>query len=305
MSVKGVNLFYYLSRCLLGLSFLLSAVLKFISLDSFETYVFSLDFCGLVLSSFLSRGLLLVEAFLGIMLMTTMFRKKVDLASFSLLAFFSVFLIYLIVIGEDGNCHCMGETFSFSPIQSLCKNVLFFILLCFATKSPEFPIKKTVLWTLLVFVVSAVFAFVKLPIGIIPPKETKFNEELYVQLEKRHEDLQVLRTEDRVAVCLFSVKCKHCKAAMRKLEVCRKESSENIPIQWIVWGDDEGLEKFLAETSVQQQPYFFLEPIQLMPITEFNIPLFLFFEKGKVVGKMSNATFDEDLCRKFFMNEKK
>ena len=35
-----------------------------------------------------------------------------------------------------------------------------------------------------------------------------------------------------------------------------------------------------------------------MPITEYNVPLIVIYNKGEMKLKMSNATFDDEACRK-------
>lgn len=291
--------FYYTSRCIVGALFLLSAILKFISIESFESYVFSFGFFSLKISSYLSRFLLFAETSLGILLITTVGKKWVDYLCYSLITLFSFFLFYLLYVGDDGNCHCMGETFSLTPLQSLLKNVWLLLLLLFGSKCKPFQIKRDRLIIVLVLIASFVFAFIKLPVGLGQYKETKFNEQAYHKLQEEYHELKALDEEDKVVLCFFSVKCKHCKMAMRKLEVCLKKADIQPTVQWVVWGDDVGLQKFIEETRVTPQSHFYLTPIKLMPVTEYNVPLILFMQHGEVKAKMSNATFDETACVTF------
>ena len=291
--------FYYTSRCLVGALFLLSAILKFISIESFESYVFSFGFFSLKLSSYLSRFLLFAEASLGILLITTIGKKWVDYLCYFMITLFSIFLFYLLYVGDDGNCHCMGETFSLTPLQSLLKNAWLLLLLLFGSKCKPFQIKRDRLIITIVLIASFVFAFIQLPVGLGQYKETKFNEQAYHKLQEEYHELKALDEEDKVVLCFFSVKCKHCKMAMRKLEVCLKKADIQPTVQWVVWGDDVGLQEFIEETRVTPQSHFYLTPIKLMPVTEYNVPLILFMQHGEVKAKMSNATFDETACVTF------
>ena len=45
------------------------------------------------------------------------------------LAVFSCFLLYLVFVGNEGNCHCFGEVIDMRPEESLSKNVGLAILL--------------------------------------------------------------------------------------------------------------------------------------------------------------------------------
>ena len=298
MTRETSNKIFYVCRCLLGLMFILSAVLKFISLGAFESYVFSLDFFNLTVSSYLSRCLLLAEASLGCLLISTLYKRVVDLLTLFMLIGFSGLLLYLLLIGEDGNCHCMGESFSLSPAASLLKNGVLFLLLFFAVKCEPFNVPYPRVVLALILLSSLVFAFVKLPLGWGTPRETKFNVEAYAQLEQTKPELMELKEKDVAVVCFFSVKCKHCKMAMRKLEVCLKNATVQPAIQWIVWGDEKELQAFEEETGVAPQSHFFMDPVDMMPITEYNIPLIVIYNKGEMKLKMSNATFDDEACRK-------
>ncbi len=284
-------------RLVLGLVFLLSAALKFWSLDAFESYIFSLGFFNLTFSSFLSRCVLFAEAFLGLMLLSMLFRKWVDRAVLLLLVGFSVLLSYLLVTGNDGNCHCMGEAFSLSPGWSLLKNVALLLLLFFSSKCEITFVRRQKRWLSVFFFVSLAFAFCKLPLGWGTPRETKYNAQAYAELEQKQPELRVARASDRAVVCLFSVKCRHCKMAMRKLEVVLREATD-VPVQWVVWGSEGELADFIEETGVAVRPHIFLPPVEMMPITEYNIPLLLFFRNGEVAAKMGNSTFDDEAAVK-------
>ena len=289
------NAFYLGCRLLLGLFFVFSAILKWISIDAFELYVYSFEFVNLSVSSWLSRILVFSELSSGLLLISTFYKKQVDLFVTLQLAGFSVFLAYLIAIGHDGNCHCMGEAFDISAKPSLIKNLFLFALLFFASKAKSFRSTQENLVSLILFLSAATFSFLKPPIGIVAPKETTYNQEEYRKLAEEYPMLKAADEKDNAIVCFFSVKCKHCKMAMKKLEVCLKHKP-NADIQWVVWGDSLSLRSFMEENRIEERPHFFLSPMRMMPVTEYNIPLFLFMKKGEVVEKMSNSTFDDEIA---------
>lgn len=299
-------------RCLLGLSFIASAILKFVSVDSFELYIYSWDVMPLWLASWFSRAVLFVEMSLGLSLLVGFYRKIVDGLVCAVLGGFTIFLFGLLIAGVDGNCHCMGESFELSPAQSIAKNLVLFMLLYFSTKSiePNFLQKPRIKPTLLVLVIlaSAVFALAKLPYGLGPKKVTVYND------EKLHEWMAAEHLEDdfrsdRSILAFFSTSCRHCKMAMSKLEVCLKKTTKgkssfsSIPVRWVVWGSEESLDSFMKTNDISEQTHTFLDPKDMMPITEYNIPLILFLEKDSVVSCMSNASFDESVVLEFLNND--
>lgn len=288
----------WLCRLLLGLLFIVSGLLKFVSLEAFETYIFSFDVVGLTLSSFFARGLLFVEFAIGLFLVSTIWKREVELLTFVTLLAFSVFLLFLWIKGDGGNCHCMGEAFEFSPQESLLKNILYFVLLYFARYSFTFEMPSKKWWIGGIVMVCLLVPFLKLPAGLRPLKPVGFNEVEFQKLLSEEENLRNVMTKEKSLVCIFSVKCRHCKTAMKKLEVLLKRNSST-NVHWVVWGDESGLQEFLQETDVALRPHIFLTPDKLLPITENKIPLLLFFEKGEVIGKMSNSNFDDVKVEEF------
>lgn len=289
MSEKGG----WICRLFLGLLFVLSAFLKFRSLESFEIYLFSFDVVNLTVASYLARFLLAFEFAIGLLLISTLWKRQVEVATFVSLLFFSIFLIYLLLKGEEGNCHCMGETFEFSPTESLLKNLLYLLFLFFSTKSLVWNVPQKNLWLAIIIAVSIVTPFVKLPVGLRPMKPVGFNQMEFQKFLSKEDDLRSLFERESSVICIFSVKCSHCKTAMKKMEVVLQRHPD-AKVHWVVWGDEEGLSGFLKETEVSVRPHVFLSPDQLLPITEYNVPLILFVKNGEVIEKMSNSFFDDE-----------
>ncbi len=301
-SNKTRSLIGLVSRLLLGLTFVLSSVLKFMSLEGFESYLFSFDVFSLTICSYGARLLLFGEMTLGLLLMTTLYKRFVEWVALGVLVVFSIFLAFLWIVGNDGNCHCMGETFEMPPQLSLLKNAFLLLLLYFSTWSLQLNIPWRRTFLSLLFISSFVYAFIlKLPFGLRTERPIHFDEQLYQNLAMTRPALQEIQKKDFAVVCFFSVKCIYCKHAMRKLQVlldnCPKASA-----QWVVWGTELGLAKFKEDTNITTQPYFFLDPRELMPITGNRIPILLFLQKGKIVGKMSNGSFDDEKAWRL-MNE--
>ncbi len=280
-------------RLLLGLIFVLSSVLKFLSLEGFESYLFSFDVFSLTICSYGARLLLFGEMALGLLLMTTLYKRFIEWVALGVLVVFSFFLVFLWITGNEGNCHCMGEAFDMSPQLSLLKNAVLLVLLYFSTWSLQLKIPWRRIFLSILFFSSFVYAFIlKLPFGLRTERPIHFDERLYQELVMARPVLQEIQKKDFAVVCFFSVKCIYCKHAMRKLQVLLNNCPKAC-VQWVVWGTESGLDKFIEETNVTTQPYIFLDPRELMPITGNRMPILLFLQQGKIVGKMSNGSFDD------------
>ena len=116
-------------KVLLGLVFIVSAVLKIIDMDRFELYVYSYHFFSLNISFIVARAAVIVELVLGIGLVSNCLHKLMWWGSVAMLTGYTLLLIYALVLGRTDNCHCFGDYLQFNPAQSIVKNVV--LMLCF------------------------------------------------------------------------------------------------------------------------------------------------------------------------------
>ncbi len=108
----------------LGLFFIVSALSKFVGIDSFEVYVYGLNLLPLGLSQIAARLVIVAELLLALMLITGWkHRLTMTLTTLVLLAF-TMLLAGLAVSGRMDSCHCMGELMPFNPVQSILKNAV-------------------------------------------------------------------------------------------------------------------------------------------------------------------------------------
>ena len=111
-------------KILLGLVFIFSAVVKIID---------SLNFSFLV-----ARVAIIVELVLGIGLVSNCFHKLMWWGSMAMLAVYTLFLTYALVLGRTDNCHCFGDIIEFNPWQSIVKNLVLMLLFLLVYRVKEF-----------------------------------------------------------------------------------------------------------------------------------------------------------------------
>ena len=109
----------------LAATFLFSAYTKAIAPGFFEVL---LEQQGLVPSrlygAWATRFIISLETWLGLCLLLSLYVRFILRFSLVLLLIFSIHLLYLVAIGDTGNCGCYGEMISMSPVASLGKNVV-------------------------------------------------------------------------------------------------------------------------------------------------------------------------------------
>ena len=119
-------------KVLLGLVFIVSAVLKLFDMDQFEIYIYSYHFFSLNFSFLVARAAIIVEMVLGIMLISNCLHKLTWWGSMAMLGGYSLLLIYALTIGRTDSCHCFGDFLQLDPKMSLIKNgvlILLFLLI--------------------------------------------------------------------------------------------------------------------------------------------------------------------------------
>ena len=118
-------------RILLGLIFILSAVLKLFPIEAFDANILEqFPFIGWTFSMILARIIIGFELTLGILIIVGFWMKKIVYPiTLAMLAGFTFILIYSLVrFGNLPNCGCFGELLPFSNIESLIKNLVLITL---------------------------------------------------------------------------------------------------------------------------------------------------------------------------------
>lgn len=132
--MKAVNKWASVVKLFCGAVFIISAVSKLVTIDSFEMYVYSFGLFPLVLCFYLSRLLIAAELLLGVALISHRNHRFSTISSLLFLLFFVVFLVYAQLIGRTDSCHCFGDLLPFNPVQSIMKNAVMILMMLFVYK---------------------------------------------------------------------------------------------------------------------------------------------------------------------------
>ncbi|MDD4395391.1 MAG: DoxX family membrane protein [Bacteroidales bacterium] len=129
--MKKIAIVQSVIRMMLGIMFIVAAILKLISLDNFEIYIYSYQLFSLSLTALAARGIIAFEMLLGIFLLFKFYYRETWWVSMCTMAAFTLFLIYAAIFRNDTNCHCFGDIVPINPVNSIIKNLIVIGLLIF------------------------------------------------------------------------------------------------------------------------------------------------------------------------------
>ena len=292
-------------QVLLGLLFVVSAVLKIVEIDPFEIYVYSYHFFSFDVSCLVARFAIILELVLGICLIFNVLHKLIWWGSVLMLLGYSGLMVYAMVLGRTDNCHCFGELLQFNPWQSLLKNLVLLLLFVplYRVRGRAFRGQWPVWIGMVVACLLAVFL-------AAPPdffvREVESGQVIRCSLfeEALHDEPLSEMGLDRgkKVVGVFSSSCNYCKLAARKLSVM--QSHLGFPEQDVVYvfmGDGEGVPSFFTESESVAYPYVVFEDVtRLLRIIEGRFPSIVLLEEGKVVHAYGYGDLDERELKIFF-----
>ncbi len=285
-----------LSKVLVGLTFIASALLKCNSIDEFELYIFSLNLFSLNLSALVARLVIGAEIVMGVGYMANIYHKQLYYTLLAALVGFTLFLTYLLVVGNEDNCHCFGDLVDMSPLESIAKNVVIIALLYLSRNTPR--------WDSLVgqfcdtslfernkrYLLFAICLLVAIPFVRYPHHSMFFgrgtsvkgvNREINVELFNSFLELnpQLKWGEECKILAFYGTHCKHCKLSAKMLaQIVKRNDLPLDAIHLLFWGNDEGVETFLSEANAESLDYSLIHPKVLLEITNGEIPTLLLYD---------------------------
>ena len=285
-------------KVLLGLVFIVSAVLKLIDMDSFEIYIYSYHFFSLNASFIVARLAIILELVLGIGLASHTLHKMYWWGSMAMLGGYTLLLIYALTLGRTDSCHCFGDFLQLDPKQSLIKNavLMLFFLLIYKMESWKTPFR----WLILILAVmaSSIAVFV-----ISPPDNLTSNADpernLQVELFDAMLDDAPLDSLNlhmgKQVVCFFSTSCDYCQMAAHKLSLMQQFygfPKENIT--YLFMGNEEGVASFYEQSeSAWYRDMLYPDVARMLKAINGNFPVIVFLEDGEVVHEYGFRNMNE------------
>lgn len=294
-------------KFLLGVLFIVSAILKIVDMDQFEIYVFSYHFFSLNFSFLVARAAIILELVLGIGLLSNCLHKLMWWSSVLMLLGYTGLLVYALAIGRNDNCHCFGDFLQFNPWQSIIKNAVLLALFALVYKTKGHRFKSD--WMALVAVTLGCGAIVFL---VSPPDNYTIsydpshdlNHELFKDALCQPPLNSFNLTEGKRVVGIFSSGCEYCMMAAQKLSLMQQfYGFPEKNVMYVFMGTEEGVENFYQETeSTHYQYIIFEDVVNLMKINNGVFPIVVLLDNGEIVGEYGFRNMKENEIKAFFQN---
>ena len=288
-------------RIMIGGMFIIAAILKLISIDEFEIYIYSFNVFSFLVTTFVSRLLIAGEFILGLFLILKINYKFTWRATLIMLMLFTLFLIYVAIFRNDDNCHCFGELVDLSPIESIVKNVVMMALLLFVSRRVTKSPRQRVRCSLLIVTCTLIIVFVVSPPDVIYNKIYSSEKEISSNvLKKSFDDIVKINFEnDSISfdsasvfkpdegsqmIAIVSSGCKYCKLGVKKLAMMLDNKETDISdVDIFIWGSPNGIINFRRETLTEDYAYWHIMPNEAIDITYGRFPIFILMEGDEIV----------------------
>ena len=275
-------------RLLLGVFFIGTAVLKLLSIDNFEVYIYSFGLFSYTWTTFFSRLLIFIELMIGLGLILKIYFKQIWWLTMLMMVGFTLFLVYAAIFRNDSNCHCFGDLIELNPTQSIFKNIFTIALLLFIRKEQSHDYKPLLKkWLVAItLLLSLAIPFILVPMDVIYNKiySEKDNVNTVAFYESLGDSTFVDLQQGRYLINYVLAGCKYCRIGAEKVTMMMdRHGISHDKLKFIIGGSDEAIAKFVEATGTSDYQHWKIPAPQFIAITYGKFPLFVFIEDGKVV----------------------
>ena len=284
----------------IGSVFIIAAILKLMSIDEFEIYIYSFDIFSFLLTTFVSRIIIIGEFILGLFLILKINYKLTWRLTFISLILFTLFLVYVAIFRQDANCHCFGELVELSPLESIIKNLVMIALLMLGQRATDNgqqtqaqSSKLLVLSsTFLVFIISPPDSIYKMIYSTEKEVSTvdlykSFDEVVKIDFTEEglvFDSISSFKEKENQLIVIVSSGCKYCRLGLKKLSLMMRNedlATDNVDI--FIWGSPEGINDFRFETMTEDYSYWHIMPNRAIEITYGRFPIFIFLKEKDII----------------------
>lgn len=275
-------------RLLLGVFFIGTAVLKLLSIDNFEVYLYSFGLFSYTWTTFFSRLLIFIELMIGLSLILKIYFKQIWWLTMLMMVGFTLFLVYAAIFRNDSNCHCFGDLIELNPTQSIFKNIFTIALLLFIRKERSYDYKPLLKkWLIAItLLLSLAIPFILVPMDVIYNKiySEKDNVNTVAFYESLGNSTFVDLQQGRHLINYVLAGCKYCRIGAEKVTMMMdRHGISHDRLKFFIGGSDEAIAKFVEATGTSDYQHWKIPAPEFMAITYGKFPLFVFIEDGKVV----------------------
>ncbi len=287
-------------RLLLGVFFIGTAVLKLLSIDNFEVYIYSFGLFSYTWTTFFSRLLIFIELMIGLGLILKIYFKQIWWLTMLMMVGFTLFLVYAAIFRNDSNCHCFGDLIELNPTQSIFKNIFTIALLLFIRKERSYDYKPLLKkWLVAItLLLSLAIPFILVPMDVIYNKiySEKDNVNTVAFYESLGDSTFVDLQQGRYLINYVLAGCKYCRIGAEKVTMMMdRHGISHDKLKFIIGGSDEAIAKFVEATGTSDYQHWKIPAPEFMAITYGKFPLFVFIEDGKVMKVGDFRILDDNM----------
>lgn len=279
----------YIVSLILGLTFLFSAFAKTQPITPFVNLIYEKFLLTYQASSIIAKGLIGLEAGLGILFIINLFGKWrwVLHTSLVLLLTFTAYIAYLwITEGSEADCGCMGDFVKLSPLWSIVKNVIMMALvlvLIIFDKRQETKNRTLFAWIIAIIFLCYPFLFFPTHLNI----DAMYEEQYLGDNPPAPNDIR----EGKHIVAFLSFTCPHCiEAAIKFGNMYHEDPS--MPIIFIFAkkeNQDPGeVEAFEEATGTSTIMKHFIDLELFRDLAGNGVPSIYLLDDSEIADKVDN-----------------
>ena len=283
-----MNILKVIIRIGIGVFFIASAILKLLSLDHFELYIYSFNIFNFTLSGLVARAIIACELLAGALLIVKVKYKAAWWLTMLMLVGFSLFLVYVIMFRDDSNCHCMGDLVEIKPSLSLIKNLVAIALMLCIRHEEDYHFRGHIVVLVCAFLAAIVPPFILFPVDniynmLFKTYNFSFNEAEFNALMADSTMQGVSFEEGNYIVGVVSSGCEFCHTGSLKLsEIVNNNQLDSSRVVYLIWGDSTSIRQFQTDTKSDSFRFIQISPIRAIHIVNGQFPTFLFMREGDV-----------------------
>lgn len=296
----------FILRILIGAFFITTAILKLLSLDSFEIYIYSFNIFSFNLCAIIARLVIAAELLVGAFLIAKILYKPTWWLTLLMLVGFTFFLVYVAIFRQDSNCHCMGDLVELNPAYSIIKNLITIVLLFFIRKEEDYQFKGKKAVGIVLAVLALGVPFILFPTdatyNLFKKSDNNVNEKSFEQFMQNSVAQSLNIQEGNYVLGYLASGCKYCKLSAKKINTMVENNQlDTNKVVFIIWGGDESIQKFKEETDATHFRYAKISPIEAIQLVSGQFPTYVLVKDGKPVEAMDIRGLNDNKIRSFLI----
>lgn len=294
----------FILRILIGAFFITTAILKLLSLDSFEIYIYSFNIFSFNLCAIIARLVIAAELLVGAFLIAKILYKPTWWLTLLMLVGFTFLLVYVAIFRQDSNCHCMGDLVELNPAYSIIKNLITIVLLFFIRKEEDYQFKGKKAVGIVLAVLALGVPFILFPTdatyNLFKKSDNNVNEKSFEQFMQDSVAQSLNIQEGNYVLGYLASGCKYCKLSAKKINTMVENNQlDTNKVVFIIWGGDESIQKFKEETDATHFRYAKISPIEAIQLVSGQFPTYVLVKDGKPVEAMDIRGLNDNKIRSF------